>query len=418
MNRRQFCGLAVTTAVSGSSLLLQLGCRAAPKKSDFFFHDGDRVVMIGDSITEQHLHSNYVEIYTLSRFPAWKLTFRNAGIGGDTSTGGNRRTERDILSFKPTAVTITFGMNDAGYKYPYDPPRLEAYRKGLQGILDQLKPQNVRVAVLSSSPVEKKEDGAALQGYNQTLEAFAANAREIAQASGAVFVDQFHPHLETLQKARDASAANRINGGDAVHPGPPGQLLMAWAILKGLNAPALVSSAEIHAGRGKATAKENCSISDIKKKDGGLSFTRSDNALPFWISPESRPILKWAPIVEDLDEYTLKVTNLSPGGYDLAIDGERCAKLTAEELAHGYNMALMTEGPIARQARAVHAAVFGKNGYYHDQIFRGVTLNNAVAPEMKAGLIEERMRGMEPLEQAIRDALVLKPHQFELIPIR
>ena len=64
---------------------------------EFFFKDGDRVVIIGDSITEQHLYSNYVEMWTVSRFPKWNITFRNSGIGGDTSRGGNGRFKRDWL---------------------------------------------------------------------------------------------------------------------------------------------------------------------------------------------------------------------------------------------------------------------------------------------------------------------------------
>jgi hypothetical protein len=60
------------------------------RADDFFFKDGDVVVMIGDSITEQHLYSNYVEMWTVTRFPNWKLTFRNTGIGGDTAPGGNK----------------------------------------------------------------------------------------------------------------------------------------------------------------------------------------------------------------------------------------------------------------------------------------------------------------------------------------
>ena len=39
----------------------------------FFFRDGDVVVMIGDSITEQHLYSNYVEMWTVTRYPNWQL---------------------------------------------------------------------------------------------------------------------------------------------------------------------------------------------------------------------------------------------------------------------------------------------------------------------------------------------------------
>ena len=89
---------------------------ADPAKSDkFFFKDGDAVVIIGDSITEQHLYSNYVEMWTVTRFPSWKLTFRNTGIGGDTSPGGNGRFKRDVLRYKPTAMTVDFGMNDGGY---------------------------------------------------------------------------------------------------------------------------------------------------------------------------------------------------------------------------------------------------------------------------------------------------------------
>ena len=48
---------------------------ATAQAEDFFFKDGDVVVMIGDSITEQHLYSNYVEMWTATRFPQWKLTF-------------------------------------------------------------------------------------------------------------------------------------------------------------------------------------------------------------------------------------------------------------------------------------------------------------------------------------------------------
>src|SRR2546423_4556176 len=53
--------------------------------SDFAIHDGDRIVFLGDSITEQRLYTTYIEAYTLTRHPDWSLTFRNVGWGGDTS---------------------------------------------------------------------------------------------------------------------------------------------------------------------------------------------------------------------------------------------------------------------------------------------------------------------------------------------
>lgn len=140
--------------------------------ADFFFHDGDRIVMMGDSITEQHLYSNYVEMWVTTRFPKWNLTFRNVGIGGDRSTGGNARFKRDTMSFQPTAMTVDFGMNDGSYK-PFDEPGFTAYVGGLQGIADQAKAAGVRVAWCTPQPLDGDEAGpTALTGYNLTLEKY------------------------------------------------------------------------------------------------------------------------------------------------------------------------------------------------------------------------------------------------------
>src|SRR6266550_2666162 len=70
-------------------LIVFLGCLAvafsAASAAEFFIHDGDRVVFLGDSITEQRLYTTYIEAYALTRYPKWKLSFRNVGWGGDTS---------------------------------------------------------------------------------------------------------------------------------------------------------------------------------------------------------------------------------------------------------------------------------------------------------------------------------------------
>src|SRR5687767_7772905 len=81
----------------------------------FFFQKGDRVLFLGDSITEQYQYSNCIELYLTTRYPDWNLFFLNAGIGGDTANGGARRFQKHVLDEKPTAITINFGMNDGGY---------------------------------------------------------------------------------------------------------------------------------------------------------------------------------------------------------------------------------------------------------------------------------------------------------------
>src|SRR5262245_63488952 len=121
---------------TGLACLALLACLAALPAGEqktavkkFFLKDGDTVVMIGDSITEQHLYSNYVEMWTVTRFPAWDLTFRNVGIGGDRSTGGNTRFKRDTAAYRPTAMTVDFGMNDGGYR-AFDEATYRPYMTG------------------------------------------------------------------------------------------------------------------------------------------------------------------------------------------------------------------------------------------------------------------------------------------------
>ena len=46
-------------------------------------------------------------------YPASAVNVLNAGVSGDSSAGGLRRLERDVLSHLPDLVTVNFGLNDA-----------------------------------------------------------------------------------------------------------------------------------------------------------------------------------------------------------------------------------------------------------------------------------------------------------------
>jgi lysophospholipase L1-like esterase len=399
---------------------------------DFFFKDGDRVVMIGDSITEQHLYSNYVEMWVTMRFAAWNITFRNVGIGGDTSGGGNSRFKRDVLIHKPTAMTVDFGMNDGGYT-GFGEPRFGNYVKGLQGMADQAKAANIRVAWVTPQPLDTAEQGStALTGYNLTLEKYSTDGvKAIAEKNHGVYVDQFHPYLAALDKARAANPKyERITSGDAVHPGGPGQALMAASILKGLHFPAQVSALELDPGANDHYRGTNCKLTNLKQDGDKISFDRLDAALPFF-PHEAMSIVKWAPILEELNHYSLRVALIKPGKYDIRLDGKKIATHTGEELAKGVNLAqaVLAAGPIADQVKAVRTAIEAKNRYHHDRIFRGIVLTNVSLPDWlgihmtqadieakRKAAIEERMAKLPELDAAIRQALTMKPHTFEIVP--
>ncbi|HLQ44599.1 MAG TPA: hypothetical protein VK137_07720, partial [Planctomycetaceae bacterium] len=262
---------------------------------------------------------------------------------------------------------------------------------------------------------------------------FSDGVKVIADKNGGLFVDQFHPYLAALDRARGKGPKyDRITAGDAVHPGPPGQALMAASILKGLSFPSLVSSAEIDAAGGKVVAAKNCTVENVEKKEGGVSFSRLDGALPFFPA-DAVSILPHAPILEELNDYRLKVTGLAAGNYEVRVGGKKIADLTAEQLATGANLAsgALTDGPIADQAKAVRAAVEAKNRFHHDMIFRGIVLSNVSIPEWlgikltpqeieakRQAAMTERLAKLPTLDAEVAKTLVMKPNTFDIVPVK
>src|SRR5580704_114885 len=86
----------------------------AAEPAAFPLKDGDVWVMAGDSITAQHLHSNYFEAFCFARYPKLKFAFRNSGVGGHTIPSTIARFDYDIAAWRPTVVSVELGMNDQG----------------------------------------------------------------------------------------------------------------------------------------------------------------------------------------------------------------------------------------------------------------------------------------------------------------
>ncbi len=149
--------------------------RAAEPAKEFFFKPGDRVVFLGDSITEQYQYSTYIELYLTTRLPEGKFTFLNAGIGGDTANGGAGRFKAHILDEKPTAITINFGMNDGGYG-KFDANRNKVFVEKTDAMLKMAKDAGIRVALLSPNAVDRRNKSNGKE-YVETQQEFYAPAQ-------------------------------------------------------------------------------------------------------------------------------------------------------------------------------------------------------------------------------------------------
>jgi len=402
----------------------------------FFLHGGDRVVFLGDSITEQKLYTTYVEAYTVTRFPKQRFNFWNSGWGGDTSWLRMRShtdekalfaaqadeqqkiaekavdacLSRDVLSFKPTVVTVNFGMNDHNYE-PFREDIFRAYVRSQTEIVKVLAKNGVRVVLLTPQPIEERRPDPDKDPRNESLRKFSNGLKDVAAKQGALFVDQFDPYMAIMMREHAARADACIGGGDAVHPSPVGHTLMAWIILKELKAPALVSSAEldVSGGQGSKVVRETqCRLSNVNYDNTTLSFDRADEALPMPVDTRAMDALKLGPVLNDLNRYELKVAGLKADRYDVMIDGELAATVTREELAKGWNLATVA-GPITKQAQEVLALIFQKNEV-------GGKLWSVQLRPRQAAQRPGLEKQIADLEAQITAACQTKPHRFELKP--
>lgn len=415
----------IVALLGGCLLVLAVNPSNAADSAPFFFKNGDRIVFLGDSITEQYQYSNDIELYLTTRFPGWNLTCLNAGISGDTATGGANRFAQHILAEKPTAITINFGMNDGGYG-AFDEKRQAGFLKNTEAMLAKAKKAGARVALVSPNAVDRRVQER-FKLYLETQKQFYAPLKALAAQEGAAYVDQYGITRTALEKMETADPTAKIVRpfGDGFHTASPGGLFMAHAILTGLNAPALVSNVEI---KGTSVQVKGCKVTDLKSTATGVSFDRVDEALPLPVQKDWVSLLPYVNQLRDLNWYGLTVNGLASGKYALTIDGKEVGSFTDKELSEGVNLGNLTAGPIYDQANKVFAAINAKNQVVHGR-FRGVVMFNFQAPDWLADLgetvakrkqteLEKRMEKINALQAEIYKMARPASHRFELKAVK
>ena len=352
--------------------------------------------MLGDSITAQHLHSNYFEAFCYARFPQLTFRFRNSGVCGDTIPKALKRFEYDVKMWKPTVVSVELGMNDAR-KY-----KAEKYMENMKKLIIAIIDINARPILFSPSPVNTGNSPEKLDRFNIILRNYTMGLKAFSNAKRIPFANQFKFLIRLWAKNKpqeelakilallrkfetahpDVKGSRHIKAfitewnkaekqpvsmqGDVVHPGPIGQLIMAAILLKELGAPSLVSMVVIDATDKKVNKALKCKINNLKVDNGILSFDRQDEALPFPIPDKARPALTVTDVIENLSLYLLKVSGLPVERYEVEVDGTFVGTVDSNQLSKGWNMGLMDKGPIANQCQSILRLVTQKENYVNE----------------------------------------------------
>jgi len=334
------------------------------------FKEGDRVVFLGNSITDGGRYHSFIWLYYMTRFPDMPLTIMNAGIGGDTAYDMNKRLDGDVFSKRPTVLVATFGMNDSGYfEYNWDGQEDFGEKKHQEcyGNFKQMEKRfqglpNTRIVMMGSSPYDetaKIEGNTALRGKNETMKRIVAFQKESAEKNDWEFFDLNQPMTEINQNGQQKDSTFTICGNDRIHPDNDGHMVMAYLFLKeqGFTGKE-VASIEIDGKKQQVINAANCEISNVKKIKNNISFDYLALSLPYpldttargWGSKASQyQAIDIVPFMDEMNQEILKVTGLK-GKYKLIIDGEEIGIWSAQDFATGINMAALSNTPQYQQA--------------------------------------------------------------------
>ncbi len=191
---------------------------------------GDKIAFLGDSITQGGAGhpGGYVQLVGSGLAAAGvKVEIIGAGISGHKSNQMLERLERDVISKKPTWMTLSCGVNDVWHGANGVP--LEAYQKNITEIVDKAQAAGIKVMILTSTMITedaKHDNNLKLALYNAFLLKLAADKK-------CLLADLNADMQAAIQPA--AAGGKQVNlqlTSDGVHMGPLGDRLMARGILK------------------------------------------------------------------------------------------------------------------------------------------------------------------------------------------
>jgi len=336
------------------------------------FKEGDRVVFLGNSITDGGHYHSYIWLYYMTRFPDMRFTVLNAGVGGDRAEDMYNRLDGDVFAKMPTVLVTTFGMNDSGY-FEYNEAGAEEFAdKKVKDSYDWFKKiedrykklPDTRIVLMGSSPYDETAviENNAFKNKNKAMMRIVDFQRKSANENGWEFIDLNAPMTQINQKFQQTDPSFTICGTDRIHPDNDGHMVMSYLFLKGQGYTGKeVASMDIDASGSNVKSAVNCTVSDLKKTSTGISFDYLAEALPYpldtiargWGSSKSQAkAAEIVPFMEEMNKETLKVSGLK-GNYSLFIDDEEIGTWSAGDYAKGINLAALTNTPQYQQALKV-----------------------------------------------------------------
>ncbi|MDQ6883345.1 MAG: SGNH/GDSL hydrolase family protein [Candidatus Dormibacteraeota bacterium] len=204
------------------------------------FEKGQRIVFVGDSITDAGRRqeaapygNGYVHMaraLLLARYPELELDIVNRGVSGDTVRHLAARWRPDVIDERPDWLSVEIGINDVwrnidGQTAEADP--VEEYEATCDRLLTEARVSCAARLILMEPYVIEAERA---DRFRTLVEAHIAAVHRLAERHDAILV-RTQAAFDKALRAQPSS----FWADDRVHPGAPGHAVIARAWLRAID---------------------------------------------------------------------------------------------------------------------------------------------------------------------------------------
>lgn len=215
-------------------VLSLIGPPPADSPKELQLKPGDKIVAIGDSITQIGGYLHYIDAVLARQYPDLKIpAVTNMGISGQKAEALAERFDRHVVQLKPAFVIICIGINDVWHRLdkPHDKKVLAAYKENVSKMVDAAQKAGIKVILLTPTVIQEDPN---TEG-NKRLVLYVAAEKDIAAEKKCQLVDLHGMFLAALKK-KPGGHGNWLTG-DGVHMQQLGDGVMAAGALRAMGVP-------------------------------------------------------------------------------------------------------------------------------------------------------------------------------------
>jgi lysophospholipase L1-like esterase len=226
-----------------------------------YVKDGQRILFLGDSITQDGRYVEDIEAWLIANYPKMRVEIIKLGLSSETVEGLTEpdhpfprpnihdRLDSALEKTKPDIVVACYGMNDGIY-HPFSDERCQAYQEGIRKLIARVKAAGATPILMTPPPFDAVAAkakvvgaGAPQFGYNTPYDKYDAEVLArygewllTLRGEGQMVIDVHSPMVGEVRAQREKTPDFTL-AKDGVHPDAEGHWIMARAVLQAWGVP-------------------------------------------------------------------------------------------------------------------------------------------------------------------------------------